>query len=303
MRRFDPARRPVRAAAWLAVFGLGLAVSLSGFTFARADPPVWRVSGPRVQVELFGSIHLLSDSTLWKTPALMADLARVDALWFEIPLGASAQGEAARMMQAKGLLPAGQTLSSLLPPGLAARVRAQATREGLDPVKLERQKPWLVELELTVVFYLRQGYSEALGVESQVDAAVPASARREAFETLAEQVRLFADQPVREQVASLKETLDEIDTDPGTFARAADAWRRGDVKALQAEVVDPMRKEDEALYRRVLADRNRRFADRIEQIVRGGSGRVLVVVGAGHLIGPDGVPALLRRDGLRVDGP
>ena len=207
------------------------------------------------------------------------------------------------MMQAKGLLPPGQTLSALLPPELEARVQAQARREGLDPAGLERLRPWLAELELTIIFYQRQGYSEALGVESQINAAAPPAARREAFETLAEQVDLFADEPLSEQVASLKETLDEIDTDPGIFSRAADAWRRGDVKALAAEVVEPMRKEDEGLYRRVLVDRNRRFAARIEEMLRSGSGRVFVVVGAGHLIGPDGVPALLRHDGLRVEGP
>ncbi len=272
-------------------------------TVARADPPLWRVSGPHVQVDLFGSIHLLSDATRWKTPALAAELAKVDAVWFEIPLGATAEADAAKMMQSKGLLPAGQTLSALLPPALGARVQAQARREGLDPAVLERLKPWLAELELTIVFYQRQGYSEALGVESQIDASAPPTARREAFETLADQVDLFADEPVGEQVASLKETLDEIDTDPGVFNRAAEAWRRGDVKALAAEVIDPMRKEDEGLYRRVLMDRNRRFEARIEQIVRNGSGRVFVVVGAGHLVGPDGVPALLRRDGLQVEGP
>ena len=103
-------------------------------------------------------------------------------------------------------------------------------------------------------------------------------------------------------MASLKETLDEIDADPGIFNRAADAWRRGDVKGVEREVIVPMRKESEALYRRVLVDRNRRFASRIEQMVQGDK-RIFVVVGVGHLVGPDGVPAMLRRDGLKVEGP
>ena len=67
-------------------------------------------------------------------------------------------------------------------------------------------------------------------------------------------------------------------------------------------MIAPMRKEDEALYRRVLVERNRRFADRIEQMAKGDR-RIFVVVGVGHLVGPDGVPALLRRDGFKVEGP
>ncbi len=279
----------------------GLALA-GGAASARADPPLWRVIGPHAQVDLFGSIHLLSSATHWRSPALDAELAKTDALWFEIPLGGASQAEAVQLMQAKGLLPTDQALSALLPPALEARVVAAAKQEGVDPAKLDRLQPWFAELELTLIFLQHQGYSEKLGVESQIDAAVPPSVPRKAFETLAEQVDLFADDPLPEQVASLKETLDEIDTDPGALNRIADAWRRGDVKAIAAEMIAPMRKEDEALYRRLLVDRNRRFAARIEQLAKG-TGRVFVVVGAGHLVGPDGVPALLRKDGLKVEGP
>ena len=307
MSRFPPPRsRPRFRRGWRAL-ALGVGVLAGTATVTRADPPLWRVIGPHAQVDLFGSIHLLSDATHWRTPALEAELAKADAVWFEIPLGAEAQANAVAMIQAKGLLPATQTLSTLLPPALHARVAALATKEGLPAAALEHMKPWLAELELELLFFQRQGARQELGVESQIDALAPPTHPREAFETLAEQVAILADDPLPEQVASLKQTLDDIDTDPQIFVRMADAWGRGDVKALEREVIAPMRKEDEALYRRVLVDRNRRFAARIEQMVQGGlpqgGQRVFVVVGVGHLVGPDGVPAMLRRDGLKVEGP
>ena len=295
-------RFPAGAALAVRVAAVALLLA-AGTEPAWAAPPLWRVEGPRVRIDLFGSIHLLSDATHWKTPALEAELAKADALWFEIPLDADAQAGAARLMQAKGLLPAGQTLSSLLPPALFQRASALAASEGLNVEALQHLRPWLAELELTVVFYQRQGYREDLGVESQIDHAAPPAAKRAGFETLSEQVDLFADEPPAEQVASLKETLDEIGADPGLFSRAADAWNRGDVAAIEREIVDPMRKDDAGLYQRVLVDRNRRFADRIEQMARTGQGRIFVVVGVGHLVGPQGVPAMLRRDGFTVDGP
>ncbi len=281
---------------------LGLALVTGAGKVARADPPLWRVIGAHAEVDLFGSIHLLSDATQWKTPALAAELAKADAVWFEIPLGAGAQTDAVALMQAKGTLPAGQTLSALLPPALEARVVALAQREGLPPEALEHMKPWLVELELELLFFEHQGARQNLGVEPQIDAAVRPEADRGAFETLADQVSMLSSDPIPEQVASLKQTLDDIDTDPQIFARMADAWRRGDTGALVREVIVPMRKEDETLYRRLLVDRNRRFAARIEQMAQGHQ-RIFVVVGVGHLVGPDGVPALLRRDGLKVEGP
>ena len=302
MSRFQTASAPIRRCA-----AVGAALILAGCASARpaapAGPALWRVTGPQAQVDLFGSIHLLSNATQWKTPELLAELAKADAVWFEIPLGADSHANAVRLIQAKGLLPLGQTLGALLPPALSKRVATLAVREGLDPVALQHMRPWLAELELTVVFYQRQGYREDLGVENQINLAAPPTARRDAFETLDEQVSIFADEPVKEQVSSLKETLDEIDTDPGLFARAADAWRRGDVTALAREIVYPTSRDDAALYRRVFVERNRRFAARIEQIARTGRGQVFVVVGAGHLVGRDGVPTLLRRDGFKVQGP
>ncbi len=297
-----PAGRHVTPGRSLRALALSLALLAGGVDAARADPPLWRVIGPHAEVDLFGSIHLLSDATQWKTPALAAQLARADAVWFEIPLGAAAQTDAVAMMQAQGALPPGQTLSALLPPELEARLAVVAAREGLPLAPLEHMKPWLVELEVELLFFERQGARQALGVEAQIDAAAPAGVGRGAFETLADQVSMLSGDPIPEQVASLKQTLDDIDTDPQIFARMADAWRRGDVAGLVREVIVPMRRQDEALYRRLLVDRNRRFAARIERMAYGRQ-RIFVVVGVGHLVGPDGVPALLRRDGLKVEGP
>ncbi len=56
------------------------------------------------------------------------------------------------------------------------------------------------------------------------------------------------------------------------------------------------------MYERLVAARNRRWAVEIERLLKSGR-RVLIVVGVGHLVGPDSVPALLRRRGVAVEGP
>ena len=299
-RRRPSSRLRVRAA----VLACGLVLAGLGAHPARADPPVWRVIGPKAQVELFGSIHLLPSATRWMTPALQRELDGAQALYFEIPLDAESRADAQALIRGRGLLPEGEKLSSELPPRLWTRMQALAKRDGLNPAMLERMRPWLAELTLTVGFYQRAGYSQDLGVESRIDAAAPPTAERDAFETLDQQISLLADGSQADQIASLKETLDEIGADPGLFERAADAWRRGDVQGLIREVIDPMRKEDAEVYRRLIVERNRRFATKIEAIARGGGpARVFVVLGVGHLVGPEGVPTLLRRDGLEVEGP
>ncbi|MGC1302411.1 MAG: TraB/GumN family protein [Caulobacteraceae bacterium] len=279
---------------------------MATLTFAGAAlalPPVWHVEEPGGgRITLFGSVHLLSDATRWRSPALDADLASAGAIWFEIPIDAASQAEAGQLALEKGMLPKGQTLDAVLPPELYARAAALAAREGLPGASLQRLRPWMAELTLSLLYFQKQGARADLGVEDQLSAAVPPGAQRGAFETVAGQIDLFADDPLPEQIASLRETLDEIDKDPAIYDRLAKAWSSGDVQGIEREAIEPMQQEDHGLYERLIVDRNRRFASRIAQLAHEGR-NVFVVVGVGHLVGADGVPALLRQDGLKVEGP
>ena len=90
--------------------------------------------------------------------------------------------------------------------------------------------------------------------------------------------------------------------DPRAFDRMLKAWLAGDVKKLDKEAVEPMRTKTPQTYKSLVLDRNRAWTEIILQRLAG-SGRTVMVVGAGHLVGPDSVPTLLRARGARVDGP
>ncbi len=275
---------------------------------ARADPPIWHVVGGKANITLFGSVHLLAADTTWFTPALARDLAEADAIWFEIPIDTAGQAEAGRLALQYGRLPAGRTLSATVGPTIWAKLEGAAAALHVSPEAFQPLKPWLAELTLSVLDFEGEGARSDLGVEQQLAKAAPPTIRREAFETIAEQIGFFADASMTEQVQSLNETLDEIHDDPDEAKRLAADWARGDVHAIEVEALGPMRREAPAVYQRLLVDRNKRFARRIEALLRGGSRgdptrRILIVVGVGHLVGGDSVPALLRKDGLKVEGP
>jgi uncharacterized protein YbaP (TraB family) len=281
------------------------ALFLSAASPALAAPPIWHVKAGKTDITLFGSVHLLSADTTWLTPALAHDLAEADAIWFEIPINAAGQAEAAQLALQRGLLPADQTLSATVGPAVWAKVERTAKAVNFQPQNLERLKPWLAELTLSVLDFQGQGARGDLGVEQQLAKAAPPTTRREAFETVAEQIGFFADAPMAEQIQSLNETLDEIVDDPDEFKRLAADWARGDVHAIEVEALGPMQREAPDVYKRLLVDRNKRFVQRIEALLKAGqpASHILIVVGVGHLVGPDGVPTLLRKDGYRVDGP
>ena len=113
---------------------------------------------------------------------------------------------------------------------------------------------------------------------------------------------MFADAPAAEQIASLEQTLREVDSDPKSYQRLLDAWMSGDPRKIEKEGLTPLRRASPALYRRLVTERNARWVQTIAQRMKG-SGRTVMVVGAGHLAGPDGVPARLRALGFKVEGP
>ncbi|MGB3320484.1 MAG: TraB/GumN family protein, partial [Sphingopyxis granuli] len=72
----------------------------------------------------------------------------------------------------------------------------------------------------------------------------------------------------------------------------------GDVAALEA-VINADVEAVPAARKAILTDRNRRWSAWVKRRMDR-PGTLLVAVGAGHLIGPEGVPALLEADGLTV---
>jgi uncharacterized protein YbaP (TraB family) len=278
------------------------AVALGGAWGARAEPPIWRVHGAHSEVVLFGSVHLLTPGLDWRTPAVEAALAQADTLWFEIPIDAGTDAAAAKAMQGRMRLPQGGSLAALLSPMARARLARVAPSLGVTAAAVDGYRPWYAEIVLTLLDLRRHGADQGDGVETSLAREAPPTAMRRAFETADEQVGFLADAPIREQVASLEETLRQIEEEPDDFAKLQQAWLAGDADWIEREGVEPMRRATPMIYRRLVTARNRRWADQIERLLKTPD-RAFIVVGVGHLVGPDSVPALLRRRGLKVEGP
>lgn len=277
-------------------FALGLCAGV-----ARAEPPIWVARDADSEMVIFGSFHVLPPGLLWRPAALDAALSRADDLWFELPVDEATERETGRLAGALGVLPAAQSLSALLGPRDAARLARLAQAYGVDRMLLDRLEPWLAEVSLAAGVYRRAGAGAEHGVERAVSAAAPPAVRREAFETPAEQIDFFDKTPLADQLASLRATLDEIEADPKAYERLIAAWMAGDIKALERETA-ALRKASPVLFQRLVVQRNVRWTARLDTRLKG-RGRTVVVVGAGHLVGEDGVPARLRALGYSVTGP
>jgi uncharacterized protein YbaP (TraB family) len=276
------------------------ALALAGA--AHGQPLIWTVRGSRGSVVLFGSVHILPRGLDWRPAALDEALSRAGDIWFELPINQATSQAAVRMIVRRGSLPAGDTLWRRLTDQERARIEAAARAVGVPIETLGAMRPWLADLTLSQAADARLGALAVDGVETRLQNDAPPGARRHAFETARQQVELLAAGSPAEQLASLDETAREVTDDPDIYSRSVGEWMAGDLDGLRRDDLDIQKSVAPAAYRRLVVERNLRWARTIAGLARG-PGVTVVVVGAGHLIGPDGLPALLRARGLAVDGP
>jgi uncharacterized protein YbaP (TraB family) len=282
--------------------GLLAALALGAAPAAQAKPPVWVVHAGGATITLFGSIHLLPAGLDWRSPALDAALAGANELWFELPIDAATNDEASQQSIARGALPKGRSLIAMMTADQAKHLVDAGVSLNCAPEALDRMQPWMADLTLSVAEDARGGASASDGVEGEIQASTPLTIRRRAFETASQQIGFLAGTPVKDQLASLNWTVSEIEQDPSSYQRVVDEWMSGDLAGLEHDALDPLRQVSPRLYARLIDERNRHWASVLAGRLKT-PGAVVVVVGVGHLIGPGGLPALLRAKGYQVDGP
>ena len=155
-------------------------------------------------------------------------------------------------------------------------------------------------MTLSASTLVRAGYDPGSGADLILRARAEAAGTPIAgLETPEDQIRMLAGFPEAGQLTFLRRTLAEFDNALTVPDQLVEAWATGDVEAIQALAVTPMRLESELIYQTVLVERNLRWADRIETLLEG-SGTAFIAVGVLHLVGDDSVPAILRSRGVDV---
>jgi len=279
---------------WLA------AVGLFGCLAAHAGSPVWTIRGEHNTVYLAGSVHVLKADDAALPAAFDRAYAGSQALVMEIDLDDLNPMEAAGWMMEHGMLGEGVTLKDAIGAARYARVETEATRLGIPVELLGQMKPWVLGMQLLEMQYAQLGFDPTQGVEQQLVQRAQADRKEiRGLETLDEQLGVLNDLSGEDQAKFLDLVVSEMHEVEGETRDVVNAWRAGDVQKLAAQLGDEY-KRFPGLYRALVTDRNKRWMPQLEKLLRE-KRDYLVVVGALHLVGEDGLLALLRRDGLKAE--
>jgi len=276
--------------ALLLCFGLALP--------ALAAPAMWRISDGDSQVWLFGSVHAFNSRVKWRTVTFNKALKAADLVYFEMPTTVS-DDEYTQAMLTLGLNRKGKILSDYLSKKQQIQLAQVVLALQLNPAVLEAMRPWLAAITISGVAGEIAGSKLRPGVEDSIKREIPDRKER-GFDTLETQLRVLADLSDKTQVKMLMETITAGEQSSGRSTDLTAQWLSGDVDGLYAPAAAAFGKPGSELFNALLTKRNKRWAGQIEKLLAGDQD-VMVIVGAAHFGGSSGLPALLKKRGIKVE--
>lgn len=266
-----------------------------------AAVPLWTVEsdhGPG-RVVLLGSVHLLRADDMPLPDAVHAAYEQGSRLVMELDPAELAAEASQAALQRVGVTSAGGSAAELLSAADWRLAETLAGNAGIDLHGVAPLEPWFAAIVLYTSALVASGYDPELGIDKQLAGWAARDGKPVAgLETLDEQLLLFkrlgADMQ-REMLLKMLAELPGMEDD--TDALVAQ-WRAGDVAALARRLETDFRDYEE-LRASLVVDRNRNWLPAVAALLDDDS-TSLVVVGALHLVGPEGLPALLAARGFRV---
>ncbi|MCG2633708.1 MAG: TraB/GumN family protein [Gammaproteobacteria bacterium] len=290
----------------MALAGL-VVLSLTVAFDCRADTSLWRVTDGDRTLLLGGTIHLLGGIIHllgegdYPLPAEF-DRAFAEAveLMFETDLQALEAPAFGQELAARLSYPPEESLRADLSLPTMRALTAYCKQTGLPLAVLERYRPPLVVLTLLNAEFQRIGL-----VAAGVDAHFYKRARTQGKPTLqleapGEQLGFIVNMGRGQEDALIRATLRDISEMEAMIRRILPAWREGDHGRLAADLLEPMRQESPQLYQDLVVSRNQAWMPKIRAQLED-SGTELVLVGALHLLGPDGLLQGLVESGYGVE--
>lgn len=260
-----------------------------------ASPALWEVAAPGGGTGwLMGTIHALERPAAWQGPKVAQALAAADTIVTELGPDEDAAANArvlADLSQSPGLPP----LAERVPVDLRPALRAQLDRAGTSEAAQAQTETWAVALMLA------RSASPPGGGENGIDRVVLAARGQRpvvALEGAQAQLSLFDRLPEAEQRDLLAIALRDAGKAGNEVRALAEAWRKGDMARIELATREGLLADPE-LREVLFTARNQAWSGRIAGLLEQGK-RPFVAVGAAHMAGPEGLPALLAAQGLAV---
>ena len=261
---------------------------------------LWKVRSEKNSIYILGSIHFLKKESYPLKKSIEQAFDAVSKLVLEIDLQSATPEKTQQVTIEKGLFRDGTTLQQNVDKETYDLAERRARELGIDLRAMNPLKPWLVALTLTTMKLQKLGFDLNYGVDRYfAERAKRGGKSTGGLESLEFQIALLDGLSKRDQEMMLRETLKELDQLDQGVEQLVQSWLKGDLGSVEQWLLAGMREYPE-VYAKVIVERNRRWLPQIEKMIAQGE-NAMVIVGAAHLVGREGVIELLKQLGYTVE--
>ncbi len=258
---------------------------------------LWQAQSESNTVYLLGSIHMMREREYPLDRCVDNALKEAEHLVVELNVLEIDPIEMGRRMQQLGMLPPGERIDSQL----SEETLQQLQKLESLPDNYQLMRPWLLTLTLTLQHAAQLGYRADLGVDYYLLGKAQGVKPIESLETLELQLAALSGDTPQQQDLMLKMTLEQLGELESYIDTLSGAWRNGDAETIYQMMAEPKETYPQlaSQFQRQVTDRNKQMAEKIFAML-GKKEDYLVVIGAGHLGGEEGVLNLLRQQGVAL---
>jgi uncharacterized protein YbaP (TraB family) len=279
---------------------LGMVLVLAVNTQAQAESSVWRLRRGESVLYLAGSCHLLRQADFPLPPEFEQAYRDSAVVVFETDIGKFNDPETQRKLLAKAAYGDGSTLDQHLSASTFHLLHEYCTSHGLPLTTLIKLKPAMVALTLTTFELAGMGVAQEGADTFLYKLAVNDHKGHVGLETIDQQIEFVTTLGEGDEDNFIAYALRDIATIRQDYEALLAAWKIGDANKLDELTLREFKREFPMIYRKLITARNENWLPMLEAYLATPE-KELVLVGAAHLVGADGIIESLRRKGYTVE--
>lgn len=252
---------------------------------------------------VFGTHHFAPLSLLDSIKGLDAALQNADKVYGELDMQAAMDPSAMMGMQQMIMAPADSTIDKILTAKQLADLNMAWAKYGTDEVPMEALymlKPAGLSTQLAALMSAKvlPDMNVGQGIDNELQVRARKAGKQVAgLETMEFQTNMLLGDPISKQAEDLMETIEDIDAEAGKLVRLTNAYLAQNYKDIETICAESVLKNPESAEKMIIS-RNNNWMKQLEPEMK--NTNLLVVVGAGHLVGDKGILNQLKQAGYTV---
>lgn len=269
-------------------------------TTSQAETSIWKITKGSHTHYIGGTFHLLKPSDYPLPKEFEQAYNQVNWLVFETDLDEIEQPSFQQEFLTAMRLPTGKILADKLSPKAYAALIGYAAKHNIDIARWQHLKPQMISLIISLQELKRLGLT-AQGVDSHMAKKAKQDGKLMThLESVQQQIQFISTMSEGNESALILQTLDDTQNLSVELETISKAWRLGDSEQLYQTGIKPMMKDYPQVYQSLLVERNNNWLPTIENLMAEKESK-LILVGALHLIGEDGLLELLKNRGYKIE--